>query len=78
MNTDIFVLKNDVFQQNSLNHHFFIEQFDYYTAFFGKLGKEIILFYKIMQFAYDFTSLATHSTCTVLGKRSTAVNFSTL
>lgn len=32
----------------------------------------------IVQFVYDFISLATHSTCTVLGKRSTAVNFSTL
>lgn len=50
------------FNRIPLNHHFFIEQFDYYTAFFGKLGKEIILFYQIMQFVYDFTSLATHST----------------
>lgn len=66
------------FNRIPLSYHFFIEQFDYYTAFFGKLGKEIILFYLIMQFAYDFASLATHSTCTVLGKRSTAVNFSTL
>lgn len=50
------------FNRIPLSHHFFIEQFDYYTAFFGKLGKEIILFYLIMQFVYNFTSLATHST----------------
>ena len=30
------------------------------------------------RFCYFLTSFATHSTCTVLGKRSTAVNFSTL